>query len=699
MPSRLPLHWLEPPRFADPEIGRLARTAHTCALTFAVVVTLWMPAAYLLQEPDPMIFVVGLTADAALLGVAALARRGYARGAALALVTMIFCFAGVGMWMEGGLVSTSVGTYLAGVVAASLFFSAREAWIAAGVATAMLLTFGLLEGAGMLPPKPELTVPRVLVSSLTMIAIMVVLVQLSVGRIRDSQRFVQQVADATPNAIYVFDVVEGKLSYSNAAARKQLGYGRAPAEEEGGVQRVIHPDDLAALGEHTRSVLGADDDESLVFEYRARAADGSWRTIRDRSRVFERGSDGQVRQIMGIAEDVTAEVETQRALEQGRERLRRSDRMEALGQLAGGIAHDFNNYLTVILGSSSVLIEMTDSEGELNEIADEIHEAARRSADLTRQLLAFSRHQLLQPRVLDLADVLNDSLRLLRRVVPENIRIDVLPGPDVPCVLADPAQLEQVVLNLALNARDAMPEGGSIALETRALELEAGDERLPEGLDPGPWAVLRVSDTGHGMDEETQRQMFEPLFTTKAAGVGTGFGLATVEAIIRQTGGSIRVESEVGRGTAFEMLLPATEEAVERGGGAATQGARGPRGGERILLVEDDPRVRSFARRSLASKGYRVSEFPDGEAALDAFSASPDEFDLVLTDVMMPGISGLELAERLRSLQPELAIVFMSGYSADSLEAHGLTEKQVVIHKPFTIEDLEARMREALGEG
>ena len=366
------------------------------------------------------------------------------------------------------------------------------------------------------------------------------------------------------------------------------------------------------------------------------------------------------------------------------EQLLQSQKMEAIGQLAGGVAHDFNNLLTVIHGNTSIL-QMDDTSDEHRaEALVEIARATERAAGLTRQLLTFSRRQVLQPRQLDINDIVTGLARMLERVLGEDVRLHVKLYPRRLVTRADAGMLDQVVMNLVVNARDAMPEGGELTIETSETRVEAEElVRFPDAR-PGPHVCVRVTDTGGGIPPETLAHIFEPFFTTKAPGKGTGLGLATVFGIIKQHGGAVRVTSEVGRGTSFAILIPATTDV-----GLATQESQAtlpPRGGtESILLVEDDEAVRRLAQRLLEVRGYRVRVARTGVEALQMWKEGDDAFELVMTDIVMPGgISGRDLAERLIALRPGLKVIYMSGYAGE-VAGRGVHLRQGVnfLQKPF----------------
>jgi CheY-like chemotaxis protein len=366
--------------------------------------------------------------------------------------------------------------------------------------------------------------------------------------------------------------------------------------------------------------------------------------------------------------------------------------MDAIGQLAGGIAHDFNNLLTAILGYCEMAGDRVRADATTAGFVDEIARAGQTAASLTRQLLAFSRRQMLQPAVLDVNGVLANVEKMLRRLIGEHIDLVLEPATTLRHVRADAGQLEQVVLNLAVNARDAMKHGGRLSLTTSNTVLAADNAR---GLAPGDYVVLSVTDTGCGMDAATQAHIFEPFFTTKEPGKGTGLGLSTVYGIVTQSGGAVTVDSAVGRGTTFTILLPAVDAAEE----PATAPAAPPRanGSETVLLVEDEPGVRSLARLALEGTGYTVLTAASAEEAIRLASAHRGRIHLILTDVIMPFMNGRELAEWLVVRHPDARVLFMSGYPDDVLTPHGLELAGTsFLHKPFTPTVLVQRVREAL---
>ncbi|MFN8575044.1 MAG: ATP-binding protein [Gemmatimonadaceae bacterium] len=391
------------------------------------------------------------------------------------------------------------------------------------------------------------------------------------------------------------------------------------------------------------------------------------------------------------------DVTVRRQLE---EQLRQSQKLEAVGSLAGGVAHDFNNILTVIRGHAGLLADTLspDDTGQLD--LREISRAAERAAALTRQLLAFSRKQVLQPTALDLNDVVTALMSMLRRLIGEHIQIAFEPAPALGIVTADPTQMEQVIVNLVLNARDAMPAGGRVRITTENLVLDAdGDrERVPD-LPTGPCVVLTVSDSGHGVAPEHRERIFEPFFSTKEVGKGTGLGLSTVFGIVKQSGGHITLESEVGRGASFRIYLPMSGPSSKQNTPVSLSAAALP-GVETILLTEDDDTVRVLVQRVLEARGYTVLPAHDAAEALRLYESHAREIGLLLTDVVMPGMSGVDLAAEIQRRNPGIRTLYMTGYAAEDIDKHGLLARGApLLRKPFTGPGLELAVRAVLDTG
>jgi PAS domain S-box-containing protein len=379
------------------------------------------------------------------------------------------------------------------------------------------------------------------------------------------------------------------------------------------------------------------------------------------------------------------------------DRMRQVERMEVVGQLAGGMAHEANNQMSVVLGATDFILRRADVPPQVRQDAEYIRAAAERTAAITRQLLAFSRRQILQPQAVDLNEVVKKLEPILRRTLMENQRLELRLGSDVTAVRADPIQLDQVLLNLTINARDAMPQGGVLTIQTRTVQLSADYAATRPGtaIRPGPFSVLLVSDTGTGMDGETMKHVFEPFFTTKGVGKGSGLGLAMIYGIVKQSGGYIWPYSEPGLGTTFKIYLPSTEDTPAIEAEPRPEKILAPKHAT-VLVVEDDPLVRAIARRTLTEAGFSVLDAEDGHQALDLV-ARHQAIDLVLTDVAMPEFGGRELAERLSRLKPGLPIIFMSGYTDDDLTRRGLLDRGIpFLEKPFSPQDLARIVQDAL---
>jgi len=412
-----------------------------------------------------------------------------------------------------------------------------------------------------------------------------------------------------------------------------------------------------------------------------------------RSRVFLNNvigflEDGHLVRVWGTQRDVT----DQRHLE---EQFRQSQKMEAVGQLAGGIAHDFNNLLTAILGNTQLLLRDLPAGDAKRGDVEEIRKASERAASLTRQLLAYSRRQMLQPVVLDLNVVVAEMDKMLRRLIGEHIALATVLAPDLGRVRADPNQIEQVIVNLAVNARDAMTEGGKLTIETANIDLDEPFAQAHFGSLPGPYAMLAVTDSGTGMDATVRAHLFEPFFTTKEVGKGTGLGLATVYGIVKQSGGYISVYSEPGQGSSFKIYLPRITAPAGPGGAAQKTGAE--RGTETVLVVEDEPAVLTLSRRALEAHGYVVLAATDAAAAMRIVERHGGTIHLLVTDVVMPGLSGRELADRLTSRRPGIRVLYMSGYPGDAVVQHGaLPLGSAFLQKPFSADGLARKVRDVL---
>jgi two-component system, cell cycle sensor histidine kinase and response regulator CckA len=425
------------------------------------------------------------------------------------------------------------------------------------------------------------------------------------------------------------------------------------------------------------------------FEVRWKRKNGGAITVRISGRAVA-SEDEPADVLEAIAEDITE----RRVLE---DQFRQAQKMEAVGRLAGGIAHDFNNLLMVISGYTEVLLGHLPPGDPLHTKADAIQQASDRATTLTRQLLAFSRKQHLELKVVDVNSIVEDMERLLRPLIGENVELVTHLASNIGCTRADAGQLEQVIMNLVVNAKDAMPGGGKISIRTASVTLD--DSYRPENtfIQQGPYVMITVSDTGHGMDRETQARIFEPFFTTKEKGKGTGLGLSTVYGIIKQSGGYVFVQSELGRGTVFTIYFPRVDEPSEAHGATPVSLAAAG-GSETILLVEDEESVRQLVRETLESRGYHVLEAENGNTGLALAASHPDTIHLVITDVVMPGLSGHELVKQLLPARPGIKILYLSGYAEDAVAGSPSSDApKAFLQKPFTLQSLSRKVREVLG--
>lgn len=501
------------------------------------------------------------------------------------------------------------------------------------------------------------------------------------------QRFLRQIIDTNPHAIFVKDW-DGCYVLANAATAELYGTT---------VETLIgkRDADFNAKSEEVERFLR--DDREVMSTQRAAFIPEEPVTSRKtgETRWFETvkvpllSPDGKSHQVLGVATEITERKQLE-------EQFRQAHKMEAVGRLAGGVAHDFNNVLTIIRAQTEFLLADLGPDDRRRADVMEIQSAADRAAAFTRQLLAFSRRQLLQPEVLDLNNVITGMEMMVRRLVGEDVVVLAKLHPDLPRVWADPGQLQQVLMNLAVNSRDAMPKGGTLLIETAVVELDEHYPKQHPSAKPGVHVVLAVTDTGCGMDQVTRSRIFEPFFTTKEPGKGTGLGLSTVYGIVKQSGGHIWVYSEVGRGTTFKLYFPPHygEEKV-RAPEPTTQIVLGS--GVTILLVEDEPPVRSTVRRLLERHGYQVLEAANGHDALSLVEARGSEIKLVVSDMVMPGMGGMELVSRLRTISPKIPVLLMTGYTEEAIARNGEGHHdEMIIEKPFSQHTMLEKVRGAL---
>ena len=502
--------------------------------------------------------------------------------------------------------------------------------------------------------------------------------------LRESEHLFRLLAEHATDMIALHDE-EGRFLYASPAAQAVLGV--APAELLGrDPWQVVHPDDVPAVRAAVERLRAAVDVSDITF--RVRRPDGSLSWAETSGRVITGADPQDPARFITVSRDVS----DRRRLEA---QLLQSQKLEGIGRLAGGIAHDFNNLLTAIIGHADLAAVGLPAGSAAHEDLDEVRKAAERATGLTRQLLAFARRQMIEPRPVQLNELVAGMASMLRRILGESVDLSLRLLDDLWPVQADPTQLEQVVMNLAVNARDAMPRGGRLTVSTANVRMVEGVPPAGGEAPAGEYVQLVVTDTGSGMDAETIRHIFEPFFTTKEVGKGTGLGLATTYGIVKQSGGHISVASSPGRGTTFTLLLPrAGPQAPGADSGAAPAG---PGGGETILLAEDDAQLRRLAVRTLSMAGYQVLEAEDGEDALGVAARHPGPVHLLLTDIVMPRMGGLALAERLRARNPALRVLFVSGYAREWIEGDDRPAEEVsLLPKPWTTEQLLRRIRERL---
>jgi PAS domain S-box-containing protein len=503
--------------------------------------------------------------------------------------------------------------------------------------------------------------------------------------LRTAEERMRFALESTNVGLWDMDYTTGMVRWSEIVESQ---YGLQPGTFGGTFEAFverIHPDDRASVLETVGKAMRSGGDFST--QHRSIWPDGTVRWLSGAGRVLL-GAHGEPVRAVGITQDVTE----RHMLE---EQYQQAQKMEAVGRLAGGVAHDFNNLLTVILGYCELLLTDLDPDDPRHADMTEIQKAGARAAGLTRQLLAFSRKQIVEPTRLDLNIVMIDMRAMLGRLIREDVKVMLGLGPELAPVTADRGQVEQIIMNLVVNAQDAMPRGGTLTLETANIELDEQYAKAHLGVKPGPYVVLTVSDTGTGMTPQVRARLFEPFFTTKEVGKGTGLGLATVHGIVTRSGGSVNVQSEVGKGTSFKVYFPRAE-AAEMVAETPSLAARPHTASETVLVVEDADGLRELIRRLLQRQGYTVLVAENADEAFRLFDQNPS-IDVVLTDVVMPGGSGPELTSRLVERRPSLKVVYMSGYTDEAIVQHGVLKPGIAfLHKPFTSEALGRKIREVL---
>ncbi|MCG8591740.1 MAG: PAS domain S-box protein [Proteobacteria bacterium] len=648
-----------------PELSQTLRAlyVHYVALTLMAIVLVWQPVAILFTEPTAVEWALNAGTFAACVACLALVRRGHVAVAGSTLLGTVWVGHAVLVTVQPNIVGADFGGFLGLVVAAGLLVGSRAAFVVAAASAGLGILIGNWAGDAALTQTNGVATMAgwalYFAGTAGLVGIANYCVRLVLQRLNTSQERFRAVTEGSRDLVAELDQ-DGRIVYASPNHEPVMGY--RPVDLSGRrAFDLVHPEDQQRLLD--RFARGEEANQRL---FRFRHAGGSWRWIETNSHTFQT-AEGAPRTIT-VSRDVTE----RRQLE---ERLHQSQRLESVGRLAGGMAHDFNNLLTVIRG----YVEMLRNESDRDELR-EVAEASESGTELIRQLLAFSRQQPVRPRVVDVGDIVRGLEGMLQRLIGETTAIQLDLTPEPTCVKSDPFQIEQVLVNLVVNARDALPNGGEILVSTR--------NRGPEG-ESGDSVLLEVRDNGEGMDEETVTQIFDPFFTTKAEGMGTGLGLSTVHGIVTQNDGSIEVETKRGEGTVFRIRLPRTHETV-RAPTQAAKSATTPAADEvTVLVVEDNAAVRRFVRRSLEEGGYRVLEAVDGSEALQLAMQRGRVIDLLLTDLVMPGMTGAELHERLQAAYPKMGTLFMSGYlKGDDRALQALPTRHPMLSKPFTGDEL-----------
>ncbi len=510
--------------------------------------------------------------------------------------------------------------------------------------------------------------------------------------LRVSEERYRDILESIEDGYYEVDIA-GNFTFFNDSMCQILGYSK---EEMMGMNNRQYTDQKNAkkLYQAFNKVFRTEQ-SAKGFEWEIIKKDGTKRDI-DASVSLIKDISGNRIGFRGIVRDITERKQAEKEMAALQEQLRQSQKIEAIGQLAGGIAHDFNNAITLIKTCSQLALMDLKPGDPLRQTFEMIDKATQQSANLTRQLLAFSRRQIMEMKVLDLNSLLGDMDKMLHRVIGEDIELVSMLAGDSGRVKVDPGQMEQVVLNLVLNSRDAMPRGGKLTIETAKVDLDEAYVNGHVGVKPGRYVRIAVSDTGVGMTTEVREKIFEPFFTTKEKGKGTGLGLSTVYGIVKQSGGNIWVYSEPGKGTTFKVYLPRVDEPLEEERAKRIEEEL-PRGGETVLVAEDDGDVRNLVVQILRKQGYEVLEAANGGEAFMICEKHEGSIDLLVTDVVMPVMSGRELTDRLLLLHPKIKVLYMSGYTDDTVVRHGVLEEGVnFFQKPFSMEALVLKVREVL---
>ncbi len=519
-------------------------------------------------------------------------------------------------------------------------------------------------------------------------------------RLTENQAFIHHVVEASPQLLYIYNLVDCKNEYANRELTRTLGYNREDLRQYGDdvIARILHPDDLPSAIEHHAKLREAQTDRPLDLIYRARHRNGSWRWLRSRDVPFARSEDGKVMKILGVIDDVTDYVHSEKAKEQRSKQLKQAQRMEAISSMAGGIAHDFNNILAAILGYAELAqLELADDNPVRSRI-DEIVKAGNRAKELVKQIQAFSRRECMDKVAVKFTAALDEAIKLIRATLPKGVEIHTEIRQCDGSILADPSQIYQALLNLCTNAVQAMEGKGRLEIQLHTRIFGPDDPSLSPSYPPGSYLQLTIADNGHGIAKEYLERIFDPYFTTREFGKGSGMGLAIVAGIIKNHDGFIRVESSPRQGTAFHLFFPA---AVDRPEPLEKMDERSmPTGREHILVVDDEESVASMTKLRLERLGYRVTAKTSSLEALETFRAHPECFDLVLTDQIMPEYTGELLAREIIELRPQIPIILCSGFCPQVEENESSLKNGIkrYLVKPVTTNELAETIRDVLDE-
>lgn len=710
---------LKPPQFDDEEKTRQAFLLHIILWTLIIVPFPYLAYSVLFTSAlANRALTQSLFGEAVNIFLVVLLRRGYVRSASIIQIATLWLFfvvtamTGAGVYSEAYQIGQALVICIAGML-----LGFRGALIMVGLsalAGGLMVTAGAMGWWSFKLPDPGVTiwvVSAILFSVLAVLQFLnsrlfrVALAQASRNitdrkrteeALRKSEGRYRLLAENVTDVIWTLDM-NLNPTYISPSIKQLRGY----TVEEVMAQKlseICAPESLAVVEQVFAEELAIENREqkdlnrsrTLELEYKCKDGSTIWNEVKV---SFIRDSSGKAIGILGVDRNITERKKAEKEKAGLQQQLQQAQKIEAIGRLAGGVAHDFNNLLTVISGNCQLsLLELKEGDPLKGNI-EQIKKASEKAADLTRQLLAFSRRQILEMRVLNLNSLLMDLDKMLHRLIGEDIELITVLADDLGRVKTDSGWVEQIIMNLAVNARDAMPNGGKLTIETANAELDEGYARGHIAVKPGRYVMLSVSDTGVGMTPEIRQQVFEPFFTTKEKGKGTGLGLSTVYGIVKQSGGNIWVYSEPGLGTTFKIYLPRVEEPFEKMREKVTT-EEFPRGNETILVVEDEEDVRRLTVRALERQGYRVLEASCGD---DALVLSKEPIHMILTDVVMPGMSGRQLADRLIPLHPKMKVLYMSGYTDNAIVHHGVLEEGVnYIQKPFTINKLIRKVREIL---